>query len=71
MVEDNIGNLEIRFNESTSKYFDAIYNSKLSNRKQDIGQIETDRPQLGPRDGTTRVGSVLAPDWNIATAYSI
>jgi len=71
MSDAKIKPIQIRFNTQYSKYFDAIYNSQLSNRKSDTGQIETDRPMLGPRAGTSRVGNSLILDWNIATAYSI
>lgn len=71
MSDAKIKSIQIRFNTQYSKYFDAIYNSQLSNRKSDTGQIETDRPMLGPRSGTSRIGNSLILDWNIATAYSI
>ncbi len=70
MEDVKIKPIQIRFNSQYSKYFDAIYNSQLSNRKSDTGQVETDRPMMRPRDGTTRIGDTLTPDWNISTAYT-
>lgn len=71
MSDARIKPIQIRFNSQYSKYFDAIYNSQLKNRKSDTGQVETDRPMLSPRDGTTIIGDTLTLAWNIATAYTI
>lgn len=69
MLDPVIKPIKIRFNTDYSKYFDVIQNCQLSNRKSDTGQIETDRPMIGPRNGTSRVGNSLVHDWDIATAY--
>jgi len=61
--------ISIRFNEKSRGYFDTIENAELSNRKQDTGLVELDRPMLRPRAGTVRYGSVVIATWNIATAY--
>ena len=61
--------IPIRFNERYSNYFDSIYNCEISNRKSDKGLIEKDRPQIGPRNGTSRIGNEVIKDWSNATAY--
>ncbi len=63
--------ITIKFNERFSNYFDTIFNSEIGNRKSDIWLIEKDRPQIGPRPGTSRVGNTIIWTWSAVTAYVI
>lgn len=63
--------IQIRFNEKSRWYFDTIKNAELSNRKQDTGFIELDRPMLRPRAWTLRYSNAVISTWSISTAYAI
>lgn len=71
MVENKPSEIQIRFNEKYSNYFDEVFNCDLSNRASDIGFTERDRPMLRPRPGSTRVGNTIIGTWSSVTAYVI
>lgn len=62
-------NITIRFTEKFANYFDYIFNCKIQNRLSDQWLIDRDRPQLAPRDWTSRVGNEIIKDWAASTAY--
>jgi len=71
MVEDKPQVIQVRFNKTYAKFFDEFFNCELSNRAADTGFLEVDRPKLGPRRGSLRVGDPLITDWSAVTAYII
>ncbi len=71
MAQDPTQVIQVRFNKTYAKFFDEFFNCELSNRAADSGFIETDRPKLGPRRGSTRIGNPLVNDWSSATSYVI
>lgn len=70
-VQDSQQIIQVRFNKTYAKFFDEFFNCELSNRAADSGFIETDRPKLGPRRGSTRIGNPLVNDWSAVTTYVI
>lgn len=68
-VVDPSKQIQIRFNDKYSNFFDEVFNSDLSNRTSDSGFIEKERPMLRPRQGTLRSGSTIISSWSSATAY--
>ena len=70
-VTDVVKPIQIRFGKNIANYFDEIENVDIGNRKSDAWLIETDRPMIKPRAGTTRVWNNQAPIWSSSTAYSV
>ena len=62
-------NITIRFTEKFANYFDYIFNCQIKNRLSDQWLIDRDRPQLSPRDWTSRIGNEIIKDWSSVTAY--